>query len=155
MRKLLFLFVSFVASIAAAAVAVADPIDDAIKARQSYYQVVKFNAGPLFGMAKGAVPYDAKAAQTNADNLKALAAMTNGAMWPQGSDNKAKAGKTRALPAIWETYPAVLDKSKAWKDAIAALAEAAGGGLDKLRPAVAALGKSCAGCHDEYRAKNF
>lgn len=132
-----------------------DPIEKAIKARQSYYQVVSFNAGPLFGMAKGAVTYDAKKAQEFANNLLALTSMKNGAMWPKGSDNVAKKGKTRALPAIWETYPKITEASKAFKDAVTSLASAAGKGVDALRPAVGALGKSCGGCHKPYRASSF
>ena len=142
-------------AIATTAPVIADPLDDAIKARRSYYQVVKFNAGPLFGMAKGKVAYDAKKAQTFADNLKALTSMTNGAMWPKGSDNVAKKGKTRALPAIWSTQPDIVEKSKAFKKAVAELASAAGQGLDALRPKVGALGQSCGGCHKPFRAKDF
>ena len=135
--------------------AFADPADDAIKARRAYYQVVLFNAKPLFGMGRGKVEYDAKKAQTHADNLKALAAMTNSAMWPKGSDNVAKKGATRALPAIWEKYPEVVEKSKAFKAAINALAEVAGKGADAMKPKVAALSESCGACHKPFRAKDF
>lgn len=50
--------------------ALADPADDAIDARRGYFQVVKFNAAPLFAMAKGETDYDAKKAQSYADNLQ-------------------------------------------------------------------------------------
>ncbi len=132
-----------------------DPIEKAIKARQSYFQVVVFNAGPLFGMAKGKVTYDAKRAQDLANNLLALTSMKNAAMWPKGSDNMAKKGKTRALPAIWESGSKVGDASNAFKAAVKQLAGVAGNGLDALKPAVGALGKSCGGCHKPYRAKEF
>ena len=133
----------------------ADPLDDAIKARRGYYQVVKLNSGPLFGMLKGKVPYDAKKAQTSADNLVLLTKMTNGAMWPKGSGNDVKKGATRALPAIWSKYPDVVEKSKAWKKAVAELAAVAGNGLDVLKPKVAAMGATCSACHKAYRAKEF
>lgn len=132
-----------------------DPIEKAIKARQSYFQLVSFNAGPLFGMAKGNVDYDAKKAQDLANNLLALTSMTNGALWPKGSDNDAKKGKTRALPAIWESGSKIGDSSKAFKDAVKQLASVAGNGLDALKPAVGDLGKSCGGCHKPFRAKEF
>lgn len=132
-----------------------DPVEKAIKARQSYYQVVSFNAGPLFGMAKGKVAYDAKKAQEFANNLLALTSMKNSAMWPKGSDNVAKKGKTRALPAIWDTYPKVVEASKAFGAAVKQLASVAGNGADALKPAVGALGKSCGGCHKPFRAKEF
>ena len=132
-----------------------DPIEKAIKARQSYFQLVSFNAGPLFGMAKGKVGYDAKKAQSLADNLLALTSMTNGAMWPKGSDNVAKKGKTRSLPAIWESGSKIGDSSQAFKDAVKQLASVAGKGADAMKPAVGALGKSCGGCHKPFRAKEF
>jgi len=154
MKKALIVLLALASTTFTSAV-YADPADDAIKARRAYYQVVLFNARPLFGMAKGKVAYDAKKAQTHADNLKALASMTNGAMWPKGTDNGAKAGKTRALPAIWATYPDIVEKSKAFKKAVADLAAAAGKGADAMKPKVAALGASCGGCHKPFRAKDF
>lgn len=135
--------------------AFADPLDDAIKARRSFYQVVKFNAGALFAMAKGKMAYDAKAAQSYADNLKALSSLNNGAMWVKGSDNGAKKGKTRAKPEIWSTFPAITEKSNAWKAAVADVASVAGGGLDSLKTKIGGLGGSCKGCHDNFRAKDF
>lgn len=133
----------------------ADAAEDAIDARQGYYQVVKHNAGLLFAMAKGGVAYDAEQAATSAKNLEVLANMNIASMWPEGSDKTAKPGKTRALPVIWETYPAILDKQKAFIDASTTLAANAGGGLDGLRANIGALGASCSGCHDTYRAKDF
>lgn len=118
-------------------------------------QVVLFNARPLFGMIQGKVKYDAKKAQSAANNLKALAAMNNAAMWPKGSNNTAKKGKTRALPAMWEKGSKVGEISKAWKAAVVDLAASAGDGLDKLKPKVAAMSKECSSCHKAYRAKDF
>lgn len=135
--------------------ALADSIDDAIKARQGYYQVVLHNAGALFGMAKGDIDYNAEAASTHANNLAALAAMNNSSMWPAGSSKEDRKGKTRALPVIWSTYPAIGEKGQAFKDATAKLAETAGNGLGELRANVGALGASCKGCHETYRAKDF
>ena len=66
----------------------AEATDKAVKARRAYYQVVLSNAGPLFGMLKGQVAYDADKAQTHANNLKSLTEMKNGHMWPKGSDNE-------------------------------------------------------------------
>lgn len=132
-----------------------DPVEKAIKARQSYYQVVSFNAGALFGMAKGNVAYDAKKAQEFANNLLALTTMKNGAMWPKGSDNVAKKGKTRALPAIWENFPKVVEASNAFGTAVKELAAVAGNGADAMKAKVGPLGASCGGCHKPFRAKSF
>ncbi len=135
--------------------ALADDIDGAIKARQGYYQIVKHNAGALFGMAKGDIDYDATKAKAHASNLEALANMTTSSMWPQGSSKADRPGITRALPVIWSTFPAIKDKHKAFADASATLASSAGDGLDKLRANIGALGASCKGCHETYRSKDF
>ena len=132
-----------------------DPVLKAIKARQAGFQLYSFYAGHLFAMAKGEMEYDAELASTMAQNLNTVANLSNGAMWPQGSDNEAYAGKTRALPEIWTTYPAIGEKSQALKDATAAMVEVAGNGLDALRSKIGAVGQSCKGCHDDFRAEDF
>ena len=130
-----------------------DPVEKAITVRQSYYQAVSTNAGPLFGMAKGKVAYDANKAQEFANNLIKLTSMKNSAMWPEGSDNVAKKSNIRALPAIWDTHPEVVEVSKAFGKAVKELAAVAGGGADALKSRVGALGVSCVGCHKPFRAK--
>lgn len=131
------------------------PEEKAVKARRGYYQLVLMNAGPLFGMAKGNIDYNADLAMTSANNLKALSSMNNANLFPAGSDNEALPGKTRALPKIWADFPGVGEKAQAFKAAIDGLVANAGGGLDSLRGAVGPLGASCKGCHDNYRAKDF
>ncbi|MCI4660448.1 MAG: cytochrome c [Neomegalonema sp.] len=128
--------------------------EQVIKARQGYYQMVLSNFGPLVGMAKGQVDYDAATAQKFADNIAKLGSLDNGHLWLPGTDNEAMAGKTRALPAIWQDGK-IGEKAMAFKTAVTGLQDAAGQGLDALRPAVGALGNSCKGCHESYRAENF
>ncbi|MDH3451925.1 MAG: cytochrome c [Gammaproteobacteria bacterium] len=142
---------------APAAMAAEDANEKAIKARRGAMQVRVFNAGPLFAMAKGEMAYDAELASTLAKNLSLETQMDAGRMWPKGSDNANAAykGKTRSLPEIWSTYPAVSDKGKAYKEAVTKLNASAGNGLDALKAAVGDLGKACKGCHDDFRAKDF
>lgn len=154
MKKAVLIAIALGATAAYVQPALANP-EKAIKARRGVMQAISFNAGPLFGMAKGKVAYDAKMAQTLANNLAALASMNNSAMWVKGTDNAAMKGKTRALPKIWEAGSEVGKASKAYKAAVAELAKVAGGGLDGLKAAVGELGKSCGGCHKPYRAKEF
>lgn len=126
-----------------------------IKARQGYYQLVLNNAGTLFGMAKGAVEYDAKMASTAANNLKILTTLETNSLWAPGTSKEEMPGKTRALKAIWDTYPAIGEKVGAYKKAVDALAANAGNGLDALRANVGALGGTCKACHDDFRADKF
>ena len=140
-------------TLALSASAAGDPNEKAIKSRQSVMSLQSWYAGPLFQMAKGDMEYDAEMAGTYAAHLNIIANLDGGAMWSPGTDNGAYAGKTRALPEIWSTYPAVGEKDQALKDAAAALAEVAGDGLDALRSKIGAVGKACKGCHDDFRAE--
>ena len=130
-----------------------DPNKNAIKARRAVMTLQSWYAGTLFGMAKGKIEYNADAAKNAAANLNMMANADGSNMWPEGSDNVAYKGDTRAKMEGWTKY----DKkySQALKDATGAMAGAAGNGLEALRANIKALGDSCSGCHDEYRAKDF
>jgi cytochrome c556 len=123
----------------------------AIKARQSLMQIYAFNLGQLGAMAKGEAEYNAEAAKGAADNLVAASSMYQGALWPQGSDNVSMPGKTAALPALWATYPAVIENAKALSAAAAAMAAVAGTDLAGLQGAMGAVGGACSGCHKTLR----
>jgi len=130
------------------------PHDKAIKARQSLMQIYSFNLGILGDMAKGDVEYNADAAQAAADNLLAAVSMNQSAMWPQGSDAENAANrKNRAKPAIWENFPKVAEAGKAAVTAATEMQSVAGSGLDSLKGAMGPAGKSCKGCHDDFRAE--
>lgn len=132
-----------------------DPNEAAIKARLGFMNAVSFTAGPLFGMAKGKVEYNAETAAQLAKNLHSLSTMKNSAMWPQGSDNTKYAGKTRALPENWTTWPKSGEAHQAWTDAAAALVPVAGNGLDALKSKIGDVGQACKNCHDDFRAEDY
>lgn len=130
------------------------PHDAAIKGRQAMFQTYNFNMGILGAMAKEKVEYNAELASEAAANLSAAANFGQSAMWPPGSDSETEGNATnRALPAIWETFPAIVEKSDALKTSTAVLADQAGQGLAALQGAMGDVGASCKGCHDDYRAK--
>lgn len=130
-----------------------DPKKDAIKARQAEMTLRAFNAGPLFAMAKGQMPYNGELAGMLAGNLKALLAFNNGRAWMKGTDNGAYPDDTTALPKIWETMPEIGKYGKEYGMAVNELAAVAGSGQDALKEKVGALGKACKNCHDEFRKK--
>ena len=133
----------------------ANVTDNTVKARHGYFQLVRHNAGMLFGMAKGDIPYDAATATAHARNLEAIANLDTATLWAQGTDNASLPGQTRALPSLWTTFPAVMTEHQAFQQAAANMAANAGNGLDALRANAGPLGASCKGCHDKYRAKSF
>lgn len=131
-----------------------DPKESAIKARKAEMQLRSFNAGPLFAMAKGKMPYDAKKATIMANNLKLLLDLNNGAAWMLGTSIKEYKKDTTALPKIWDTWPKIADYGKDYGKAVNELAAVAGNGQDALRSKIKALGKACKECHDEFREKD-
>jgi cytochrome c556 len=141
-------------SLTAPGFAANDPLLNAIKARQGEMQLRAFNVGPLFGMAKGKIDYDAALAAKLAGNLKLMLDLDNGRAWAKGSDIEAYNGKTTALPKIWTTYPEIGEYGKKYAAAVNELAAVAGNGVDALKSKMGALGKSCKGCHDEFREMN-
>lgn len=137
------------------ALAHADHHEDAVKARQSYFTLLGANIGPLAAMAKGEVDYDEALARLHARNLLTLAGYNAIPHFPQGTSKTDLPGKTRALPAIWETPDALASKFKDFNQAAVRLHEVAGNGAGALGPAVRDVGATCKACHDDYRAKDF
>lgn len=135
----------------------AEATDKTVKQRRAYYQTVLSNAGPLFGMLKGKVAYDAATATNFANNLKLVSQINVGHLYPKGSDNANPAlkGQTRALPAIWGPKSDVAAKGKAFREAVAKLATVAGTGKDAMTAQMKLVGASCSACHKAYRAKDF
>jgi len=129
-----FPIVAVVSLVLLSAVAIAQddegPHDKAIKGRQAVFQVYSYNMGLMSAMAKGKMEYNAEIASDAAANLLAAATMKNGTMWPAGSDNtNPENATTRALPAIWETYPEINEHGKKLVAAAEALVPVAGTGL--------------------------
>jgi len=124
--------------------------DSAIKARKGTMQVYGHYLGELGAMAKGAVEFDAAAAQNLAVALNAIATIDQTTFWPQGSDSASMPGKTRAKPEIWSTFPAVVEKNKDFETAVKTLL-ASTGDIESLQAAMGGVGKGCKGCHEDFR----
>ena len=132
-----------------------DPGEKAINARQGFMQVVVWEAGPLFGMAKGDIEYDAEQAAANAENLNAVLQYNAGRLFIQGTSKGNYTGKTRALAAIWEDPSAFAAAYENLQEKVAVVAAEAGKGKDALTAAVSEMGKACGNCHDDFRAEEF
>ena len=132
-----------------------DPGEKAITARQGFMQVVSWEAGPLFAMAKGDIAYDAEMAADNAENLNAIVQYNVGRLFIDGTSKSDRPGKTRALAALWEDMDGFAAGFEDLQEKIAAVAEEAGKGKDALTAAVSEAGKACGNCHDDFRAEKF
>ncbi len=133
----------------------ADTGADAIATRQGFMKLVVWEAGPLFGMAKGDIAYDAEAAKTHAANLEALSHYPYTGLFLTGTSKADRPGKTVAKPDIWQDRAKFETAFDDWQAAVAVLGDKVGNGQPALAAAVGELGKACGGCHKPFRAKEF
>lgn len=152
-RPLLALGLS--AALALPLVAQAAEPEDAIHYRQSALSVMGWQMGPMGAMAQGDIEYDADEFATRANNLAAVAHLpwegfTEGTL--QGDDHGVE---TDALADIGDDWEGFEERQETFKQEAATLAQMVDDGeeFSALRRQVGAVGKSCKGCHDDFRAE--
>ncbi len=137
-------------SIAAEAPSPEQRAADATANRQAVFKLLRHNIGPIVGMARGMVDFDATIAERNARRIAALAPMIPellGAM-----DTRAFDVKTLALPVIWDNMDELSEKAQNLVDAANVFADiAAAGDQAATLGGVRALGGACGNCHDTFR----
>ena len=109
-------------------------------------------ASPLFGMARGAVPYDARIVQRNADYLVALTQMP----WEEFQSNSIGIPNTRAKDTILkdpEKFKRLVDALQSDVQKLAAAAR--GGDQNVVKSAAQALGRTCNSCHESFADFEF
>jgi cytochrome c556 len=99
--------------------------DDAIEYRQGALAVMDNHFGRLGAMASGKTPFDAHAAQANAELVVTLARLPWSA-FVDGSDK----GDTNARPEVCSQ-------------------------ADKFKAACSAIAETCKSCHDDFRKKHL
>lgn len=120
--------------------------------RQSWFAMIAMNFGPMASMLKGEIPWNDAQMATWGAELGNLAAMDGTRGFAPGSEK----GTTRAKPEIWKNMDDFSAKMTDFTDAAKNLAEVSGSGDKKaIAGAIAAAGKSCKGCHDEYKSENY
>lgn len=121
--------------------------EDAIKYRKAGMTVMAAHFGRVAGMAQGKIPFDAKVAAQNAEVATVMSTLPFAAFGP-GTDK----GETRAKPEIWAEMDKFNAGAKKMQDEMAKLNVAAkSGNLDAIKAAAGEVGKTCKGCHDDYR----
>lgn len=121
--------------------------EDAVKYRKAAYTVMGAHFGRLNGMAQGKIPFDAKAAADSADVVARMSSLPY-AGFGDGTDK----GETRAKPEVWkdaDKFKAAAAKNQ--EETGKLLIAAKSGNLDQIKAAVGATGKTCKGCHDDFR----
>ena len=124
----------------------------AVDQRKSLFKTIRYNLGPIAGMAQGA-PFDAEVAERNARRIAVMATMIPEMLAVDTSnfDNI----ETTALDSIWDNQDDIAAKSQALIDNANAFADtAATGEMGATLGAFRAFGGSCGNCHDTYRVDN-
>lgn len=121
--------------------------EDAIKYRKAGMTMMAAHFGRVAGMAQGKIPFDAKVAAQNAEVATFMSTLPFAGFGP-GTDK----GETRAKPEIWAEMDKFNAGAKKMQDEMAKLnAAAKSGSLDAIKAAAGEVGKTCKGCHDDYR----
>lgn len=148
--KRLLLAVTTVAGLAVSLPAAAQfqKPEDAVKYRQSAMFVMANHFGRIGAMVNGRAPYDAATAAANADVVATMSRLP----FIGFVDGTPGSGKGGASSKIWSDRAGFDAAAKKMQDEIAKLASASkANNLDTLKAAFGEVGKTCKGCHDEYR----
>lgn len=123
--------------------------DVLVKQRQAAMTLIAKYFGPLGGMAQGRVPYNQQVVQRNAAYLEVLKDMP----W-DGFHESTKGEKSAALPAVWEKPAEVKQGIERFQSEVAKLAQVSKSGDEAaVKAQIGAVGKTCGGCHDNFREK--
>ena len=123
---------------------------NAIEFRQSIFQLVKSNIGPLGAMAKGKAPIDEAVIAKNAMRMEQLSLMISDYFV---ADTRGSGVKTHALDKVWENTADFAQKTENFTQATQALQTIiANKDTANYRKGIGAVGATCKACHDDYKA---
>jgi cytochrome c556 len=122
----------------------------AVETRQGLLKVVGHYFGPIVGMARGQVPFDADLVSANANKIAQLSPMIPDVF---AFDTRSSGVASDGLDGIWEDMADFDSKATTAKERALALAAAASEGQGAFLKAVGGMGSACKGCHEEYRKK--
>jgi cytochrome c556 len=121
--------------------------EDAVKYRKAAFTVMATSFGRIGAMASGKAPFDAAAAQYNAEIATMMSKLPFTAFGP-GTD----IGETRAKPNVWTDTDKFKAAAATMQEEMAKLnAAAKTGNLDQIKAAFGPVGKACKACHDDFR----
>jgi cytochrome c556 len=123
--------------------------DVLVKQRQAAMTLQAKYLGPIGGMMKGSVPYNADIVARNATFLENLARMP----W-DGFDASTQSIKSRAKPEVFSDAAKFKAASEVFEQAAAKLGAAARAKDEVgVRTTFGAVAKACNDCHDSFQAK--
>jgi cytochrome c556 len=124
--------------------------EDAVTYRKAAFTVMGNHFGRIGAMVNGRVPFDANAAQVNADVVQTMSRLPFAGF----IDGTQSLPGSKALPEVWSKADGFKAGAQKMQEEIAKLnAAAKTGNLETLKTAFGAAGATCKACHDDYRAK--
>lgn len=121
----------------------------ATELRQSIFKLLGSNMGPLGGMAKGKIEFDAATIEKNAQRINQLSLMIDD--YTRTDTSKFNV-KTEALNKVWQQRAEFEKRIMALTDASASLEKIAlSGDESNIKQAIGKVGQSCGGCHDNFK----
>jgi cytochrome c556 len=125
-----------------------DKPEDAIQYRQSVMFLIGQHFGRMAAVVKGQSPYDKAAFEQNAAIVDTLATLPWEAFMVPGTDK----GKTGLKSSAFKEKDKFMQDAKKMEAETAKLAEMAQtGDLDAIKTQFGETGKSCKGCHEDFR----
>ncbi|PSJ41067.1 c-type cytochrome [Zobellella taiwanensis] len=124
--------------------------DDAVKYRQSIYQVMSAQTSVMGAMVKGEVDFDAAALHQRALNLGNAASLLGDTYFPETRGEST----SNLLDKAWDDMDGFQAKGQAFGSALQDLIAVSGEAdfdAAKARPVVTKVLQSCKSCHDDYR----
>ena len=122
--------------------------EDAVKYRQSAMFVMANHFGRIGAMVQGKAPFDAAQAQANAEVVAAMSKLP----FVGFVEGTAGTEKGKAAAKIWTDRAKFDEATRKMQDEVGKLLVATrSNNLDQIKAAFDPVGKSCKGCHDEYR----
>ena len=120
-----------------------------IKYRQNVMKSTAGHMGAIVDILKNGLPLEAHVSD-HARSMLQNSRMTL-SMFPKGSGK----GRTKSKQAIWENWSEFESAAKNFERESAKLAEVAeSGDMEALAKQVRATGKTCSGCHRNFRKRN-
>lgn len=122
--------------------------EDAVKYRQSAFQVMAAHFGRIGAMVNGRAPFDAAAAASNAEVVVFMSKL------PYAGFVDGTSGTVKGSPKtnVWSERAKFDDAAKKMQDEVAKLAVVAkSGNPDQLKTAFGAAASTCKSCHDDFR----
>ena len=121
----------------------------ATELRQAIFKILGANMGPLGGMARGKVPFDAAQVAVNAERINQMSKMI--VDFTQTDTRSFNVG-TEALDKVWQDRAGFEQRAKDLTNASATLQNVATSGDETaIKKAIAGVGKTCGGCHDDFK----